>query len=429
MSGFLKIFKSHEPKEFGYIRDYVTGSLVKATKEERRRQFIERMLVDDFGYPRDLIGVDVDVVVDGKQLGKVDISIFKDTSVKDPVKNAFAFIMVRSVDLNYLKELLSATNAEYGLIYDYDSYVVLRKSFEKIEEVCRFPMYGEGFENFDKVMDKSILRPAAELGTLIDDIYRYISEVEGLRGSKLLDEFIKLLLLKLGDEVLEDYKSFAWVSNKEFIELNSGSISESFTSRLNTLVDKVRNIFIGVDVKPNVKDRTIIEFFRRLHGVSILRCNDVPKYESLHFIARKHMNVEKGEVLTPYPITDLMVRLINPSKDDLVLDPACGSGRLIAWAIRHVHRKYGFEIKELAKFVKNNVLCIDVDPGAIKLARIYIALYSGVLGNTLVADSLLPFDSLLDISRKASIPEHLLPSSGNFDVILTHPPFNVKDRV
>ncbi|MCS7108540.1 MAG: N-6 DNA methylase [Sulfolobales archaeon] len=429
MPGFLDIFKREKEKDLGYIKDYATGVPVKATNDELRRQFVERKLINDFGYPKELIGIDVDVVVDGRLLGKVDLVIFRDSNHKDPVKNAFAVILIKSGGLQRLKELLSATNAEYGLLYSYSDFVVFRKSADGIEEVCRFPMYGENFENLDSALNKGLLRPTSELGTQIDDIYRLISEAEGLKGGKLLQEFLKLLMLKVGDEVLSDVESLAWISNSEFSRLNKGLESEGFNTRLSVLVDKTKSLFARMELSPAIRRRSVAEVFRRLHGVSILKCSDISKFESLRYVARQHMNVDRGEVLTPYPIADLMVRLINPGKNELVLDPACGSGRLIAWAIKHVRDMNNLSFDELTKFVKENVLCIDINSEIIKLATAYIALYSGASGNTLAADVLAPFDLLSEVGRKESIPDHLIPSPEKFDVILVHPPFNLKERI
>lgn len=430
MPDFLKMFRKEEPKGAGYIKDYITGSPVKASKEEIRKQFVERRLVKDFGYPKELLGVDVDIEVGGRALGRADILIFKDSEVRDPLNNVFAVVLVKSGDVDDLKKLMSSTSAEYGLLYDHENFVVLRKSAGNVfEEVCRFPTYGEDFECLDRGLSRSSLKPATDLGTQIDDMYKYLVEVEGLSGSKLLDEFLKLITLKLGDEVIVGEESLAWVSNKEFVELNKGVECVSFKSRVDDLVEKVRDKVLVGDGKLNVRSRTIAEFFRRFHGVSILKGGDVSKYEALHNVARQHLNVERGEVLTPYPLADLMVRMLNPGKDDLVLDPACGSGRLIAWVIRHVKRRHSLTDEELLNFVMNNLLCVDVNPDVIKIARTYMALYAGGVGNTLIANSLAPFDSLKSVGLEAQLPEHLIPGPEKFDVILTHPPFNVKQKV
>ncbi|MEM4784381.1 MAG: N-6 DNA methylase [Sulfolobales archaeon] len=427
---FLKMFKRGEPKGAGYIRDYVTGSPLKASKEEIRRQFVERRLVKDFGYPKELLGVDVDIEVGGKTLGRADILIFKDPEVRDPINNVFAIVLVKSGSVDDLKKLMSSTSAEYGLLYDQDNFVVLRKSASNVfEEICRFPMYGESFECLERGLSRASLKPATDLATQIDDTYRYVREVEGLSSGKLLDEFLKLLTLKLGDEVIGGDELLAWVSNKEFVELNRGVECASFKSRVDGLIEKVRDRVLVGDGRLNVKSRTIAEFFRRFHNVSILKCGDVSKYEALHNVARQHLNVERGEVLTPHPLADLMVRMLNPSKNDLVLDPACGSGRLIAWVVRHVKHRHNLTDEEVLNFVRNNILCVDVNPDAIKIARTYMVLYAGGVGNTLVANSLAPFDVLKSVGLEMQLPEHLIPGPEKFDVILTHPPFNVKQKV
>ncbi len=430
MPNFLKIFKKEGPKEVGYVRDYVTGNLVKATKDEVRRQFVERKLVIDLGYPKEVLGVDVDLEVDGKSLGKVDVVIFRSPDVRDPVSNAFAFVFVRSVDSTELKKLMDLSSAEYCLLHTQDSFTVLRKFPDsRLGEVCRFPAYGEGFESFECAVRKESLRPTVDLGTQIDDLYRYVAKAEGIKGGRLLDEFLKLLMLKLGDEVVAGDESLAWVSNNEFVELSRNGESSSFKSKMSALIAGIKGKLLDPEDVLNLKDRTVAEAFRRLHGISLLKCNDLSKYESLRTVAREYLNVERGEVLTPYPIADLMVRMLNPGKDDLIVDPACGSGRLIAWVVKYVRNRYGLSPEDVLKFVRNNMLCIDINPTAIKIAKAYMTLYSGDVGNAIVANSLSPFTVLEEVGLKASLPQHLIPGPNKYDIILTHPPFNIKQRV
>ncbi len=430
MLDFLKVFKREGPKGIGYVKDYITGKPVKASKDEMRRQFVERRLVNDFRYPKELLGVDVDVGVGGKRLGSVDIAIFKTSDIKDVVNNVFAFVLVKSGDLEKLKKFMLSSSAEYGLLYSRENFVVLKKLPDNtFEEVCVFPTYGEDLKRLGG-LSKSSLRPTSELGTQIDDLYRYVADAEGLSGSRLLDEFLKLLMLKLGDEVVGGDESLAWISDEEFSELIRGVESSSFKSRVDLLINSVKGkLLVEPEAKLGVRSRTVAEFFRRLHNTSLLRCNDVSKYESLRTVAREHLSVGRGEMLTPHPLADLMVRMLNPSDEDLIVDPACGSGRLVSWSIKHVRSRYDLGLEDLSNFVKNNMLCVDVNPDAVKLAKAYIALYAGSPGSTLVADSLTSFDVLRDVGQRALIPEHLIPSPGRFDVVLTHPPFNIKGKV
>ncbi|MGC1709875.1 MAG: type I restriction enzyme HsdR N-terminal domain-containing protein, partial [Nitrosotalea sp.] len=42
----------------GYVRDFITGRLLKYTKEEAVRQAIEKMLVENYGYSKDQMDIE-----------------------------------------------------------------------------------------------------------------------------------------------------------------------------------------------------------------------------------------------------------------------------------------------------------------------------------------------------------------------------------
>jgi type I restriction enzyme M protein len=46
-----------------------------------------------------------------------------------------------------------------------------------------------------------------------------------------------------------------------------------------------------------------------------------------------------GEYYTPRAVTEFMVRMVDPRLDDIVLDPACGTGGFLACAIEHKRKK------------------------------------------------------------------------------------------
>ena len=48
------------------------------------------------------------------------------------------------------------------------------------------------------------------------------------------------------------------------------------------------------------------------------------------------MKQERGQFFTPRNVIDLMVQMMDPGEQDLVLDPACGSGGFLVRALEHV---------------------------------------------------------------------------------------------
>ena len=65
---------------------------------------------------------------------------------------------------------------------------------------------------------------------------------------------------------------------------------------------------------------------------------------------------ERGQVFTPDHITSLMYHLIEVSKDDIVLDAACGSGSFLVKAMCNMIKEAGGTNTEKAKEIKRNQL-------------------------------------------------------------------------
>ncbi len=165
---------------------------------------------------------------------------------------------------------------------------------------------------------------------------------------------------------------------------------------------------------------------------------------------------------------DLLARLAVKSKDDKVLDPACGSGTLLVSAYKRKlelsHVKITKEIHE--KFVENELIGIDIMPFSAHLAAVNLALL-GLPNNTdnlriaiadstryKVGDEILPAREVLKEAFKSSritdyfveTPTITVPTTKmgalalqdkeakailleNVDVVIMNPPFTSSDNL
>ena len=127
-----------------------------------------------------------------------------------------------------------------------------------------------------------------------------------------------------------------------------------------------------------------------------------------------------GQFFTPRQVIAAMVRVINPTVDDTVYDPSCGTGGFLAQSYEHIHSRLGAAVNAAQlENLKNNAFF-----GREKENLIYpIALANLVLhgidkpnlwhGNTLTGQE--TYGGLF-----ADAPQ-------TFDVILTNPPFGGKE--
>jgi type I restriction enzyme M protein len=126
----------------------------------------------------------------------------------------------------------------------------------------------------------------------------------------------------------------------------------------------------------------------------------------------------------------MIVDIIDPEPEELVIDPACGSGGFLIVAVDHVWRKIeaaGKKKKWSAQRIREEQVHvasqyfrgIDKDRFLSKVTKAYMAILGDGRGGVFCDNSLMPPDKW-DPLLKSKI------ALGTFDVVLTNPPFGTK---
>lgn len=115
---------------------------------------------------------------------------------------------------------------------------------------------------------------------------------------------------------------------------------------------------------------------------------------------------DAGQFRTPRNIIEFIVDAVDPTKDDTILDPACGTAGFLVEAYKHITKDKKLtpnEVQELAKHIHG----VDIDPGMAKIARVNLYLHG--------------FKTPL-ITENDTLSEDRLWGT-KYDVILANPPF------
>lgn len=129
-----------------------------------------------------------------------------------------------------------------------------------------------------------------------------------------------------------------------------------------------------------------------------------------------------GQYFTPREIIQFAVEMLRPNADDYVLDPACGSGGFLLYAMDYIRH----EAEELYDdktdrfrhwhdFAKDRLFGVEINDEISRVAKMNMILHDDGHTNIVGFDALDRFDKLRDQKKKLS------PNS--FDLILTNPPF------
>ncbi len=126
---------------------------------------------------------------------------------------------------------------------------------------------------------------------------------------------------------------------------------------------------------------------------------------------------DAGQFRTPRNIIDFIVDVVNPTKDDKVLDPACGTGGFLVSSYKHIIEQHDGKddpekkekplTPEQRKKLFTNFEGYDIDPSMVRIAQVNMYLHQ--FKNPQVKQ----YDSLTQ-------EEHW---GDKYDVILANPPF------
>ena len=131
-----------------------------------------------------------------------------------------------------------------------------------------------------------------------------------------------------------------------------------------------------------------------------------------------------GQYFTPREIIQFAVEMLKPSADDYVLDPACGSGGFLLYAMDYVRHEAGrlFDDDEVTArfrhwhdFAKDKLFGIEINDEISRVAKMNMILHDD--GHT----NIVGFDALDRFAKLGNQKRRLGPDS--FDLILTNPPF------
>ena len=120
-----------------------------------------------------------------------------------------------------------------------------------------------------------------------------------------------------------------------------------------------------------------------------------------------------GQFRTPRHIIDFITECVNPQKDDVICDPACGTAGFVISAYNHIlkqntDKKVGDKLSPSdRKKLGNNLIGLDIDPMMVKLALANMYLHGFQDPNIYEYDSLTNEDRWND----------------TYDVVLANPPF------
>jgi type I restriction enzyme M protein len=416
----------------GPIIDFLDPSIMRPnTPEEAVRQSYARKLNSEYGYSKDVMAFGAPIAI-GSEMRYADIVIYDSPGAAQRKDQAAIRIVVetKAPDVKtghaQLKSYILASSAEGGVwINETDAPRYWRRENRHLTEWPNIPHAEEDWDSIGKHKKGQLRRPY-DLVETFKRCHNALYKV-GIDSEDLAMDMVRMILAKYRDELNEG-------DNCEFrctaLELQSTQGRKRVAERVQTLFARVRDdnrdVF-GEHEKITAGDREIaivvseLQDFRFLPEADSDEVYDVVGAAYEVYVS-SHLRGDRGQYFTHRLIVNLLVKIVDPSEDDILLDVAMGSGGFLISGMRHVTQKIlrsrrppHLKKTAIMAFYKR-IFGIDKSPKLVKVARTNMILasdgHSGLVrGDTLERPDKLPDDFI----RRAG--------PGVPTVILTNPPF------
>jgi len=237
-----------------------------------------------------------------------------------------------------------------------------------------------------------------------------------LAPTTAFDEVSKLLFCKLRDE-----KTTKKDETYNF-QIGTHESADEVFKRVNEIYLKAKKEDAEV-FKEDIRldSKVVYSVVEHLQELAINKIDLDTKGVAFERFMEDFFRGKMGQFFTPREIIDFCVKMLNPEKSDLLIDPACGSGGFLLNALDTVRKEAesSYEEKEAwehwHKFAMNNLYGIEINDQIARVCKMNMIIHDDGHTNVISTDSLKNIDEISKIHKGFK--------KNHFDLLLTNPPF------
>lgn len=428
----------------GRIIDVLDPTVTRpATPEERVRQRFARALMEEYGYPRDRIALNAAIDI-GRETRFADIVVYSSPEARAARDQGKVRLIVEAKaptltqGQGQLASYIFASSADGGVWTNGDQVAYFRRIEQPdkhLEDWTNIPRFGDSWDTVGKYR-KSDLRPPRNLKQVFRRCHNAIYRA-GLDSEDIALDMVRIILAKYKDEQNEGEVCEFRCTPEEFATAEG---RRKVKNRIRTLFHQVAEEYQGVFTlteQISISDDGLATVVNELQPFRFLANDDDTEeiYDvvgtAFEVYVAAHLKGNRGQYFTNRLVANLMVEMIDPSVDDILLDPACGPAGFLICGLRHIRGKIkssprGAEAKrrEMHK-IQQRLFGIDISAKLVRVAKTNMILngdgHGGITrGDSLYDPSLLPVDFRLHPDSAGGI----VPT-----VVFTNPPFGASHEL
>ena len=396
----------------------------------RARYYIE--LIERYEYPENRI--DLEVTVPRRTPSDfADIVIFQDDAKRNPYivieckKDGVSELEFEQAIEQAFGNCNSLSGHYTGIIAGNTRRFFNVKDFgarERIQNVIAdIPVgYGEvqewRYRKNDENWDLQVVGKG-ELTRILGKCHDTLWQGGKLAPTDAFDELAKILFIKIRDE-----KKLRGNGDPYDFQIKTRETPKSVAGRIKALYQEAKardpEVFIE-DVQ--VDDRPLFSVVNHLQGINLNQTDLDVKGVAFERFLGSYFRGDMGQYFTPRELVEFIIKVIEPHHEARILDPACGSGGFLLYAMDHIQKEASLYYEEGTpehynhwhNFAEKELFGIEVNDAIARIAKTNMILHDDGHSNVIGNDALLNFDKLYAQNRGFE--------KEKFDIILTNPPF------
>jgi type I restriction enzyme M protein len=428
--------------------------------------------------------------------GRADLIVYDDRYIGAGGGLDIAFIMVEAMEpgkkfegteaegwdehLKRLNAYMSASpSARYAVLTSGNHTKIYRRDLEyprTLQEIGDLPKYESARSAAEHSPFKVILNPSEPdgvqtglqpltrdkfrevLGDTRSGCHSILRDNEGLQPQEAVDAMVKFLFAKWYDEqaTIDLVKKtgemrsyvFSYKQGETDPERLMVQVRDTFEKakqwERDTLSDKfgdnlgIRLAFTESDAL-EFKPHTTQLIVERLQPWSLRKSTADVKGGVFEDFLGKTFRDDLGQYFTPTPVINLMVGILQPTVNDFVGDPACGSARMLTHVLDYVRKgelakaeAMGDAVtdldepsQEFLEFRENRLFGAEISRNVMHVARVNCLMNGAQYADLKAMDALQPLSSITG-GIMEGLPDQPGFYPGGLTMILTNPPFGSK---
>lgn len=417
--------------------------------EEKVRAATYVRLITEFNYKPEHIGLEV-LMPDRVPNNYADIVVYNDNKKKDPyiviecksaevsdaefkqaIEQGFAYAAVLSVQYLWVT---SSLNDRFFNVKDFP------KSEREENEIPIIPEYGKkeskdptyilGGEGIRALKELT----ESELTTIFKKAHDSLWYGGKRNPSEAFDELNKLIFCKIYDEkITEEERPQGTPYRFQNYPSDEGN-AEILSRRIKSIYEDGRQHDPEVfkdDIRISPQElRTIVGFLAKIN----LRDTDMDSKGRAFevFLKDDIFRGRFGQYFTPRNIVKFVVDVLPIDAKSTVLDPSCGSGGFLLYALDKVRkiadekfpdRKGKKNYKYWHDFAENNLFGIEISETIARVAKMNMIIHDDGHTNVIAFDGLESIEKIHAHALKNKSRSYSTFDKGKFDYVITNPPF------